>query len=188
MVEQTQNTTDPSLDFFDELFGKIPPVYRQVDPEYLQEQTKKSKTGKKNKEARLSLADLNERAQAKIEEMRRVNREKSQKKIAELTKQHQEQGLGKHKKEAAVDDEESQSSDDDEEMKEETKSKPEASKGKSPKDKYENKHAVAESKLKNKRALKEALKKNKLKRQKGTTKVAAEKPDEKMEDSGSDNE
>ena len=50
-------------------------------------------------------------------------------------------------------------------MKEETKSKPEKSeKGKSPKDKFENKHAVAESKLKNKRALKEALKKNKLKR------------------------
>ena len=77
MVEQTQKTSDPTLDFFDELFEKVPPVYRQVDPEYLKEQSKKSKTGKKNKEARLSLADLNERAQAKIEEMRRVNREKS---------------------------------------------------------------------------------------------------------------
>ena len=79
--------------------------------------------------------------------MRRVNREKSQKKIAELTKEHQAQGLGKHKKEgkqANLNDEESQSSDSDEEMKEETKSKPEKTdKAKSPKDKFENKNTVA---------------------------------------------
>ena len=62
-------------------------MYRQVDPEYLAESSKKTKK-KKNKDVGLSLADLNERAQAKIEENRRVNAEKSQKKIAELTKQH----------------------------------------------------------------------------------------------------
>ena len=57
-----------------------------MDPEYLKEAAKKAKKpSKKGKDAGLSLADLNERAQAKIAEMQRVNREKSQKKIAELT-------------------------------------------------------------------------------------------------------
>ena len=37
MVEKTSNTTDPTLDFFDSVFDKVPPVYRQVDPEYLKE-------------------------------------------------------------------------------------------------------------------------------------------------------
>jgi len=36
----------------------------------------------------VSLAEINERAMAKIEEIRRVNREKSMNKIAELTKMH----------------------------------------------------------------------------------------------------
>ena len=89
MVEKTSNTTDPTLDFFDSVFDKVPPVYRQVDPEYLKEQARQAKRAqKKGKEVGLSLADINERAQAKIEEMRRVNREKSQKKILELTKMH----------------------------------------------------------------------------------------------------
>jgi len=47
----------------------------------------------------LSLAEINERAQSKIEEMRRVNREKSMTKIAELTKQHKLNKLTKEQKE-----------------------------------------------------------------------------------------
>ena len=35
MVENS--TTDPTLDFFDDVFNMVPPVYRQVDPEYLKE-------------------------------------------------------------------------------------------------------------------------------------------------------
>lgn len=85
--------------------------------------------------------------------------------------------------------EEVQSSSDDEEMKEESKSQPtKGDAGKSPKDRVENKHTVAASKLKNKRALKEAIKKNKLKRQKGTTKVAAEEEAPEKMDTSSDNE
>ena len=144
---------------FDDIWGKIPAPYRQVDPTNVVDvSTKKNK--KKSKEAGLSLADLNERAIAKVEENRRVNAEKSQKKIAELTKMHKEKGLGIHKK-ADMAQEESQSSGEDEEMKEEKKTKTE--KTKSPKV-YENKNTVAKSKLKNKRAVKEALKKNKMKR------------------------
>ena len=174
---------------FDEIWARIPAPYRQVDPTNVVDVSKKSKK-KKSKDAGLSLADLNERAVAKIEENRRVNAEKSQKKIAELTKMHKEQGLGIHKK-ADLAQEESQSSGEDEEMKEESKSKgkTKTEKTKEPKV-YENKNTVAKSKLKNKRAVKEALKKNKQKRQKGTTKEAADEGSDKEMSaaSGSDDE
>ena len=96
----------------------------------------------------MSLADINEKAQAKIEEMRRVNREKSQKKILELTKQHQAEKAAKQKKA-----EESLSDDDeDEEMKEESKSSPAIGvNGNAKQNAIKNKHEVAPSKLKNKR-------------------------------------
>ena len=89
MVDKTQNTADQTLNLFDEVFGRIPSMYRQSDPDVVIDTSKKGKK-KKSKDAGLSLADLNERAQAKIEENRRVNAEKSQKKIAELTKMHKE--------------------------------------------------------------------------------------------------
>ena len=187
MVDKTQNTADQTLNLFDEVFGRIPSMYRQSDPDVVIDTSKKGKK-KKSKDAGLSLADLNERAQAKIEENRRVNAEKSQKKIAELTKMHKEQGLGIHAKKNLATEEAQSSDSGDEEMKEESKTKT-ADKPKKEKV-FENKHTVAKSKLKNKRAVKEALKKNKQKRQKGTTKDAAEEveeADEKMA-SGSDTE
>ena len=50
MVENTNNTnTDSTLDFFDSVFSKVPPVFRQVDPEYLKESSKNGKKSKKQK-------------------------------------------------------------------------------------------------------------------------------------------
>jgi hypothetical protein len=101
MVEKT-DLQDSALDFFDDVFLTVAPAFRQVSQEYLdadadKQQSKKQK--KKNKgdaNAGLSLVEINERAQAKVEEFRRVNREKSLKKIAELTKMHK---LAKQQKE-----------------------------------------------------------------------------------------
>lgn len=58
----------------------IPPAYRQVDKETTQSANRQNK-----KEKGLSLLDLHEGVQTKIKDMQRVNREKSLKKIKELT-------------------------------------------------------------------------------------------------------
>ena len=92
MVEKT-DLQDSALDFFDDVFLAVAPTFRQISPEYLdaaddKKPSKKQKKSVADANAGLSLAEINERAQAKIEEFRRVNREKSQKKIAELTKMH----------------------------------------------------------------------------------------------------
>ena len=83
MVESHEEF-DSAFAFFDEVFGAIPTQYRQVHPDYITTPGEGKKP--KQKDPRLSLAEINERAQLKIEELRRVNREKSQNKIAELTK------------------------------------------------------------------------------------------------------
>ena len=70
-----------SLQFFDEVFNAIPPAFRQIDKADLV----KSK-GKKEKPK--SLFDLHEGVQGKIKDMQRENREKSLKRIAELTLMH----------------------------------------------------------------------------------------------------
>ena len=56
-----------------------------MDSSYVDAQNNKQKK-KKSKEKGVSLANLNEKAQARIAEIQRINREKSQKKIKELTK------------------------------------------------------------------------------------------------------
>ena len=115
--------------------------------------------------------------------MRRVNREKSQKKILELTKKHQAE-----KAEKKLKAEESLSDDEDEEMKEESKSSPAIGvNGNAKQHSPKNKHEVAPSKLKNKRQQKDAIKKNKMKRQKGVQKAVVSKSSDKM-DTGSDDE
>lgn len=83
----------------------------------------------------MSLAEINERAMAKIEEIRRVNREKSQNKIAELTKQHK---LTKEQKQQRMEEDLSDSEQEDTEM------KPAGDKPKS-------KGTIAKSKMENKR-------------------------------------
>ena len=66
---------------FDEVFNAIPPAFRQIDKADL------VKT-KPKKEKPMSLFDLHEGVQGKIKDMQRVNREKSLKRIAELTLMH----------------------------------------------------------------------------------------------------
>ena len=168
-MEENKQTMDAALAFFDDVFEKVPAAYRQVDPSYNETQHIKSK--KKSKEKGVSLANLNEKAQARIAEIQRINREKSQKKIKELTKQHQEQKNSKNAKAEEASDEE---------MKEEPQ-KSSSVNG----NKYKNKNQLAASKLQNKRTQKEALKKNKMKRQKGVQKTVAGKQSDVAE-SGSD--
>ena len=83
--------------------------------------------------------------------MRKVNRDKSLAKIAELTKQHQLDKLSKEQKQKRLEEDLSESEGEKEEEKE-TKTQ-----GKS----------LHKSKLENKRKQKEAIKNNKMKRQKG---------------------
>ena len=59
---------DAALAFFDDVFEKVPAAYRQVDPSYNETQLNKSKK-KKSKEKGVSLANLNEKAQARIAEI-----------------------------------------------------------------------------------------------------------------------
>ena len=66
---------DATLAFFDEVYTKVPVMYRQEDSSQIEQQKKNQK--KQNKEKGISLASLNEKAQAKIAEIQRINREKS---------------------------------------------------------------------------------------------------------------
>ena len=66
---------DATLAFFDEVYTKVPVMYRQEDSSQVEQQKKNQK--KQNKEKGISLASLNEKAQAKIAEIQRINREKS---------------------------------------------------------------------------------------------------------------
>lgn len=150
MVE-SKNELDEALDFFDQVFLAVPTTHRVISEAYLEEESKPKPS---KKEPHLSLAEINERAMAKIEEIRRVNREKSQNKIAELTKQHK---LTKEQKQQRMEEDLSES---DAEMKDATK-KPE-------KVVHKSKGTLAKSKMENKRKQKEAVKLNKLRRQQGT--------------------
>lgn len=69
---------DQTLAFFDSVFEAIPTTHRPIDKS-------DAKAPKKAKPAGKSLLDLHEQAQSKIDAMQKVNREKSLKKIAELT-------------------------------------------------------------------------------------------------------
>ena len=67
---------DATLAFFDEVYTKVPVMYRQEDSSQVEQQ--KNKNQKKSKQEKgISLASLNEKAQAKIAEIQRINREKS---------------------------------------------------------------------------------------------------------------
>lgn len=51
---------DAAFAFFDDVFAKVPPIYRQVSADYLEAAGSKHKQLKK--EPALSLAEINERA------------------------------------------------------------------------------------------------------------------------------
>ncbi len=81
MENKTIDEAMLSLQFFDEVFTAIPPAFRQIDKADLVKP-------KSKKEKPMSLFDLHEGVQGKIKDMQRVNREKSLKRIAELTLMH----------------------------------------------------------------------------------------------------
>jgi len=124
--------------------------------------------------------ELNERAQGRIDEIRRANALKSQQKIKELTAQH---ALQKKDKVARQTVEGNVSSVVDDAVMEETKAEPRKNGHKNGKpreplegEKAKSKNTVAASKLANKRSQKEAIRKNKEKRNKGTVKDGTERP------------
>ena len=97
MVEQTD--FENAFSFYDEVFQSVPNQYRVVSQDLLAEASQAPK--KKSKDQGLSLNEIFQRAQAKIEEIRKTNRDKSLSAIAELTKQHK---LSKSKKEARMEE------------------------------------------------------------------------------------
>ena len=81
MEDQHLDEAQSTLQFFDDVFNAIPPSFRQIDKADLVK-------SKPKKEKPMSLFDLHEGVQGKIKEMQRENREKSLKRIAELTLMH----------------------------------------------------------------------------------------------------
>jgi hypothetical protein len=59
MVDATDDF-DTAFAFFDDVFAKVPPIYRQVSADYLEAAGASKKQTKK--EPALSLAEINERA------------------------------------------------------------------------------------------------------------------------------
>ena len=139
------------MSFFDEMYETIPNSYKLVPKDY--QEDVEPKPLKKSKGKPLSMLELKERAQQKIENIQQKNREKSQAKIKELTEEHKKSGKGPKMSKAdksMFDDLEQADSDDDK-----------------PKKVFKNKGKVDESKLANKRKQKEAKKATKISRQKG---------------------
>ena len=138
-VDAFKSPDDACMDFFDTVFNAVPPLYRQIDKEddseeeLDQKRTKKQKKNgskaSKDGQKSVSLLELNERAQSRIDDIRRANALKSQQRIKELTAEHKKQkaaaaasGSTQAKEDAIMDDEDS--SGDEEESKEERKSRP----------------------------------------------------------------
>ena len=84
---------DEALEFFNEMFDTIPGPFKLINPDYIQDEemedanakNKKKPTQKKLKGQNLSMIEIKERAQQKMETIQKVNREKSMAKIKELT-------------------------------------------------------------------------------------------------------
>ena len=99
MVEQKEvqgssqdktGAAEQTLSFFDSIFNVVPPVYRQVDNGDVDASVKRSKVKpqKNGKDKKVSLLELNQKAQKRIESIQRANALKSQAKIKELTAEH----------------------------------------------------------------------------------------------------
>ena len=92
-VQGSQDKTgaaEQTLSFFDSIFNAVPPVYRQVDNGDVDASVKRSKVKpqKNGKDKKVSLLELNQKAQKRIESIQRANALKSQAKIKELTAEH----------------------------------------------------------------------------------------------------
>ena len=53
MVDKTQNTADQTLNLFDEVFGRIPSMYRQSDPDVVIDTSKKGKKKRDGKKLKI---------------------------------------------------------------------------------------------------------------------------------------
>ena len=142
------------MNFFDEMYETIPNSYKLVSKDYKEDV--EPHTAKKNSRTKgkpLSMFELKERAQQKIENIQQKNREKSQAKIKQLTEEHKKSGKGPKmsKADKSMFDDLDQADSDDEK----------------PKKEFKNKGKVDASKLANKRQQKEAKKATKINKQKG---------------------
>ena len=193
--QANQSAADQTLAFFDSIFDAVPPVHRQVE----KDDGAKAGNGKKQatkgkQEKKVSLLELNERAQDRIEAIRRANALKSQTRIKELTAEHIAAGKGGPKKEKKSEkqvEEVDVIMDSDEEESKTQRAKPKKNGGRreplegEASKKVPSKGSVSKSKLENKRTQKEALKKKKLKRGKGTVKEPEVEGGEKTKRSNS---
>ena len=128
------------------------------------------------------MVELKERAQQKILSIQKVNRDKSQAKIKQMTMEHQQQGkrsksqqakskqledgLGMNKQDANMFD----GMDEEDTSKRQNLKRTQDQTGKDKKHVYVNKGKVEQSKLESKKAYKEAKKRAKLNKQKGIVK------------------
>ena len=115
----------------------------------------------------MSLVDLKERAQKRINDIQAENRQKSQQKIKELTQLHQSMKQSKEVVKQNGDDDVVMSSDGESEVEVNGAENTTEKTGDEEKKVYKNKHRLAEDKLQNKRKQKEAIKKIKMKKKQG---------------------
>ena len=142
------------MNFFDNMYDTIPYSYRLVSKDYKEDEKPHTVAKKQRIKGKpMSMVELKERAQQKIENIQQKNRDKSQAKILQLTEEHKKSGKGPKMSKAdkaMFEDLDQADSDGDE-----------------PKKMFKNKGKVDESKLANKRKQKEAKKATKINKQKG---------------------
>ena len=115
----------------------------------------------------MSLVDLKERAQKRINDIQAENRQKSQQKIKELTQLHQSMKQSKEVAKQNGEEDVVMSSDGESEVEVNGAENTTEKTGDEEKKVYKNKHRLAEDKLQNKRKQKEAIKKIKMKKKQG---------------------
>ena len=115
----------------------------------------------------MSLVDLKERAQKRINDIQAENRQKSQQKIKELTQLHQSMKQSKEVVKQNGEEDVVMSSDGESEVEVNGAENTTEKTGDEEKKVYKNKHRLAEDKLQNKRKQKEAIKKIKMKKKQG---------------------
>jgi hypothetical protein len=140
---------DSALSFFDQMYDTVPYSYRLV-PKVYKEDTTPAPVARKSKSKPMSMVELKERAQSKIENIQQQNRDKSMAKIKQLTEQHKKTPKVSKADKSMFEDLEKGESDDE-----------------TPKKMFKNKGKVDESKLANKRKQKEAKKSIKINKTKG---------------------
>ena len=141
---------DAALTFFDQMYDTVPYSYRLVPKDYKEDTTPAPVKKSRTKSKPMSMVELTERAQSKIENIQQKNRDKSMAKIKQLTEEHKKNPKVSKADKSMFDDLDKADSDDEK-----------------PKKVFKNKGKVDESKLANKRKQKEAKKSIKINKQKG---------------------